>query len=106
MWGLGPQGSFFELGRFASMPVHLVLSSDSHKWNVNFYRAAHDWEMDLFTSFFNLVYSFRLRWSSEDMLSWIPFKRWLFDVRSYYNVLVLHDNTPTFGGVFGEIKLL
>jgi hypothetical protein len=105
VWGLGPQGSFFELGQFASMPVHLVLSSDSYKWNVNFHRVAHDWEMDLFNSFFNLVYS-RLRRSSEDKLCWISFKRWLFDVRSCYNVLVLHDNTPTSGGVFGEIKLL
>ncbi len=32
----------------------LEISSDSHQWNVCFLRAVGDWEMDLFTSFFNL----------------------------------------------------
>jgi hypothetical protein len=30
----------------------------------------------------------------EDKLFWVPSKKGLFDVRSYYNVLVLHDNIP------------
>jgi hypothetical protein len=70
------------------MADHLDLSSASHQWNVNFLRAAHNWEVDLFTSFFNLLYSFKLRWGGEDKLCWVPSKRGLFDVRSYYNVLV------------------
>jgi hypothetical protein len=37
------------------------------KWNVSFIRDAHDWEMDVFASFFNL-YSFRLRQGGEDKL--------------------------------------
>jgi hypothetical protein len=59
---------------------------------VNFLRAAHDWEADLFTSFFNLLYSLRLRRGGENRLCWVPFKRGLFDVRLYYNVLVPHDS--------------
>jgi hypothetical protein len=47
---------------------HLQLSSDSHKWNVSFIRAAHDWEVDSFSSFFNLLYSIRLRRGMEDKL--------------------------------------
>jgi hypothetical protein len=39
----------------------LTSSNDSHQWNVNFIRAAHDWEVDFFTLFFNLLYFFKLR---------------------------------------------
>jgi hypothetical protein len=47
----------------------------------------------LFTLFFDLLYSLILRWSGKDKLCWVLSKRGLFDVRSYYNVLVSHDNT-------------
>jgi hypothetical protein len=51
VWGSGPQGSFFGLVQFArckdaSVADLLEFSSDSHKWNVNFLRAAQDWEVD------------------------------------------------------------
>jgi hypothetical protein len=62
--------------------------SDSHQWNVCFLRAAQDLEVDLFTSFFNLLYSLRLKWDGEYKLCWVTSKRELFDVKSYYNV---HD---------------
>jgi hypothetical protein len=39
---------------------HLEFSSDSHRWNFNFILATHDWEVDLFTSFFTLSY-FKVR---------------------------------------------
>ena len=50
----------------ASVAEHLEFSSDSHQWNVNFLRPAHEWEVDLFTSFFDFLYSFRLRWGAKD----------------------------------------
>jgi hypothetical protein len=38
---------------------------------------------------------------------WIPSKRVLFDVRSYYKVLIPHDITHfSLGGLFGVIRLL
>ena len=37
----------------ASVEGHLELSSGSHKWNVSFIGAIHDWEVDVFASFFN-----------------------------------------------------
>jgi hypothetical protein len=72
---------------------HLKLSGAFHKWNVNFLRAAHDWEVNHFILFFNLLHSFRLRQDDEEKLCWIHSKRGLFDVKSYYNVLVPHDST-------------
>jgi hypothetical protein len=47
--------------------------------------------VDFFTSLFNLLYSFRLRQGGEDKLCWVPSKRGLFDIKSYYNVLVPYD---------------
>jgi hypothetical protein len=68
------------------------LSGAFYQWNINFLKATHDWEMDHFTSLFILVYSIRVR-RGDDRFCWIPYKRRLFDVRSYYKVLVLHDIT-------------
>jgi hypothetical protein len=65
---------------------------------------AHDWEMDHFILLFTSV---RVRWGGDDRLCWIPSRSELFDVRSYYKVLVPHDNTPfLLGEVFGRIRLL
>jgi hypothetical protein len=36
---------------------HLEISSGSHKLNVSFTKVAYDWELDVFASFFNLLYS-------------------------------------------------
>jgi hypothetical protein len=49
--------------------------------------------MDRFTSLFILLYSVRMRRGGEDRLCWISSRRGLFDFRSYYKVLVPHDNT-------------
>jgi hypothetical protein len=35
----------------ASIVVNLEFLSDSNQWNVNFARAAYNWEVDLFASF-------------------------------------------------------
>ncbi len=47
---------------------HFELSSASLQCNINFFGAAHDWEMDLFTSLYTLSYSIRLRWGVEERL--------------------------------------
>jgi hypothetical protein len=31
---------------------------------------AHDWEVDVLASFFNLLYSYRVRWEGENKLWW------------------------------------
>jgi hypothetical protein len=59
---------------------YLMLLSDSYQWNINFLKVAHNWEVNLFTSFFNLLYSIKLRQGGEDKLYWVPSKRGLFDV--------------------------
>jgi hypothetical protein len=48
--------------------------------------------VDICFVFFNL-YSFKLRQGGEDKFRWDPLKRGKLDVRSFYDVLVPHDNT-------------
>jgi hypothetical protein len=45
----------------ALVAIHMWFSNDTCQWNVTFIKAVHDWEMELVTSFFDLLYSIRLR---------------------------------------------
>jgi hypothetical protein len=37
------------------MANHVQFSTNSLQWNVTFIRLVHDWEVELVTSFFNLL---------------------------------------------------
>jgi hypothetical protein len=41
----------------ASIAAHFELFGGSNQWKVSFVKAAHDWEMDVFASFFRFLYS-------------------------------------------------
>jgi hypothetical protein len=43
-----------------------------YQWDVSFFRAAHDWEVDVLASFFSLLYSTRVNCDGEDQLWWYP----------------------------------
>lgn len=49
----------FSISRFkeVSMADHLQFSSNIIQWNINFIRPVYDWEVELITLFFNLLYS-------------------------------------------------
>jgi hypothetical protein len=38
----------------AFVAAHLEFYSGSNQWNVNFAKAAHNWEVDVFASFFKM----------------------------------------------------
>lgn len=42
------------------------------QWNISFVRAAHDLEVDVFVSFFNLLYLVRMRQDGENKLCCSP----------------------------------
>jgi hypothetical protein len=50
---------------------------------------AHDWEVNVFALFFRVLYLARMRRESEDKLWWVPSKRRLFGVKSFYSVMVV-----------------
>ena len=59
----------------------------SIQWNVSFIREAHDWELDVFASFFQVLHSVRERQRGEDKLWWISSKRGLFKVKALFHSL-------------------
>jgi hypothetical protein len=69
----------------------------SIQWNISLIRAAHDWKLDFFTLFFNLLYSFRFGQGGKDKLHLVPSKRGMFDVRYFYNFLVPHESNHFHG---------
>jgi hypothetical protein len=56
------------LAMLASIAASLEFSGGSIKWSVSFARAAHDWEVNIFASFFKVLFFARLRRKGEDKL--------------------------------------
>jgi len=75
----------------ALVAAHLVLESGSLQWDVNFMRAAHEWEVEVLASFFTLLYSIRVRSEGDDKLWWTPSHKGKFDVSSFYKVLACKE---------------
>jgi hypothetical protein len=75
------------------MAAHLILESGSFQWDVRFVRAAHDWEVDVLTSFFTLLYSISLDRDGEDKFWWSPSRKGKFDVRSFYKSLAFKETS-------------
>jgi hypothetical protein len=75
----------------ASVAVNLEFLGGSNHWNVSFVRAAHDWEVDVFASFFQVLYSVRVNRDCEDQMRWASSKRGLFKVKSLYCSLASLD---------------
>jgi hypothetical protein len=66
-----------------TMQIH----NGSIHWHVLFTRPVQDWEVELVSRFFEMLYSQRVRIGGEDQMCWIPSKRKFFEVKSYYQVL-------------------
>jgi hypothetical protein len=85
------------------MANHWQFSNDTLQWNITFIRSMHDWEVDLITSFFNLLYSLRLRRGGEGKICWIPSKGGflrsnLFTMR-YFPPMAIPFPERAFGGI-------
>jgi hypothetical protein len=74
----------------ASVAAHVEFSRCAIQWNVSFARGAQDWGVGPFASFFWL-YLIRMRREAEDKLWWVPFKRGLLGVKSFYKFMGCHD---------------
>jgi hypothetical protein len=58
---------------------NLELLGDSFQWNVSFIR-----EVDVFASFFQLLHSVKVNRDNEDSLWWVPSKKGVFKVKSFF----------------------
>jgi hypothetical protein len=71
----------------ASVSNYLDLSSSYIHWNPSFTRDAHDWELETFESFFNLLYSSKTHMGEVDSLLWTPSRSHMLTVKSFYSLL-------------------
>jgi hypothetical protein len=75
---------------------HMQFFNVNLQCNISFRRPLHGWEVDLVISFFDLLYSIKLRHDNEDKICWIPSKRRTVEVRSFYHVLsIWRGKTPS-----------
>jgi len=57
---------------------------------VSFTKEAHDWEVNVFASFFQILHLVIVKRGSEDKLWWVPSKKCLFKVKifsSFFQIL-------------------
>jgi len=88
---------FFSIVRNKDAMVadNLVVQNGVIQWNVLFKWPVQDWEMEIELSFFTWLYSISVRHGEHDGLVWNLSKRGLFEVESYYEVLIRKDG-PSF----------
>jgi hypothetical protein len=82
--------SLFQLARApeASVADLCHFQGTNCVWDIAFNRSVQDWEMEMIDSFMTLLYSSRIRQGVADSLCWTPSSRGLFEVRSFYSVLM------------------
>ena len=57
-------------------------------WDIQFSRPMQDWELDIFNSFLELLYSSPLRQGGMDLVCWTPSSREVFELCSVYCALI------------------
>lgn len=75
------------------MGEYFQLSHEFHQLSFDIVRKANDCEMDLFTTFFNQLYSNSLRRDGEDKIVWSPSEKGVFEVE-IFDMLCSHGCTP------------
>jgi hypothetical protein len=100
------QASFGAHVKDSSIEHNLEFLGSSNQWNMSFTREAHDWEVDVFASFLQALHSVKVRRGSEDKLWWVPSKKCLFKVKSFFYSLACSGGSAFPGKVFGALRLL
>jgi hypothetical protein len=77
----------------ASVADNMEILGGSIQWNVSFVREAHDWEVDVFTSFFQVLDSTRVNRDRAYCLSWVSSKKGVFRVKYYFGSLMCSGGT-------------
>jgi hypothetical protein len=72
----------------ATVADHLCFLGSMRHWDIAFCRRVHDWELETVASFMDLLYSCPICQGNLDSLCWRPSSQKIFQVRSYYSVLL------------------
>jgi hypothetical protein len=71
----------------ASIADNMEYSSDSIQWNIQFSRLFHDWEVGELAAFYKCLYDYKLQGEGRDKLWWVPSRKGVFEVKSFYRAL-------------------
>jgi hypothetical protein len=74
----------------ASIADSMEYSSESIQWNIQFSRLIHDWEVGDLATFYKCLYEYKLRGEGRDKLWWLPSRKGVFEVKSFYRALSPH----------------
>jgi hypothetical protein len=72
----------------ASIADNMEHSSNFIQWNIQFTRLIHDWEVGELASFYKSLYDCKLQGEGKDKLWWVPSRKGLFEVKSFYRALL------------------
>ena len=81
--------SLFSIARYKEAWVkdNFIWRNGVVEWNVIFVCAVQDWELDVISSFFEMLYSCRISQGIVDHIRWSPSKKGLFEVKLFYKAL-------------------
>jgi hypothetical protein len=75
----------------ASVADNMEVLGGSNQWNVSFTREAHDWELEVFVYFLQVLHFVRVRQGYEDKLWWTSSKRGFFKVMALFYSLACNE---------------
>jgi hypothetical protein len=76
----------------ASIVDNVERSNGATQWNIQFTRLIHDWEVEVLASFYQCLYSCKLREDGDNKL-WVPSRKGGLEVKSFYRALSVHGPT-------------
>jgi hypothetical protein len=81
--------SLFRIARYKEAWVkdNFVWRNGVVEWNVLFVRDIQDWEMEVISPFFEVLYSCKISQGNVDRIRWSSSKKGLFEVKSFYKIL-------------------
>ena len=82
---------FLELFRIARntealVADHLLISRETHHWDIHFVKTVQDWELESVVTFMELLYSCSVRQNGVNNFCWTPPSRKAFKVKSNYTL--------------------
>jgi len=72
---------------------NMEILGENIQWNVSFVREKHDWEVDVFAPFCQVLHSTRVNRDREDCLRWVSSKKGVFRVKSYFGSMTCSGGT-------------
>jgi hypothetical protein len=97
--------SLFSIARYKEAWVkdNFIWRNGLVEWNVIFVRSVQDWELDVVSSFFEMLYSCKALHGNEDHICWSPSKKGTFEVKLLCPFKIMRC---FHGRVFGTLRCL